>query len=54
MSSELPKLTNFILPSGGIVSSSFHVSRAVCRRAERCIVNISEKEHYENEIIIFR
>eukprot|EP00088_Acartia_fossae_P025862 TRINITY_DN26633_c0_g1_i4.p1 TRINITY_DN26633_c0_g1~~TRINITY_DN26633_c0_g1_i4.p1 ORF type:complete len:249 (-),score=29.45 TRINITY_DN26633_c0_g1_i4:132-878(-) len=34
---ELPQLTNFILPGGGIISSQIHVCRAVCRRAERRI-----------------
>lgn len=38
--SELPKLTNFVIPSGGSV---VHIARSVCRRAERHIVAIS---HY--------
>jgi cob(I)alamin adenosyltransferase len=35
---KLPKLTRFILPQGGEISSWFHVLRTICRRSERAVI----------------
>lgn len=40
MDEEIPELSNFILPGGHPLSSYIHVSRAVCRRAERNMLRI--------------
>jgi cob(I)alamin adenosyltransferase len=41
---ELSPLTNFILPGGNIVTSHLHHVRTVIRRAETCIILLSEQE----------
>jgi len=42
MQKNLPELTSFILPGGGLAASYTHVARTVCRRAERIIIKLSE------------
>ncbi|MCA9189385.1 MAG: cob(I)yrinic acid a,c-diamide adenosyltransferase [Pirellulaceae bacterium] len=40
LDAELPALTHFILPAGTTLATSIHVSRGVCRRAERRLVTL--------------
>ena len=42
MNETLPTLTHFLLPGGHVIISYCHVSRCVCRRAERIIIKVSE------------
>jgi cob(I)alamin adenosyltransferase len=53
MQEILPSLNHFILPGGSVFSGYAHVSRTVCRRAERRIVELSETIAVENNILIF-
>lgn len=41
---ELAPLTAFIIPGGSEKASMLHVSRTVCRRAERAVVALQESE----------
>jgi cob(I)alamin adenosyltransferase len=40
MNAEMPSLTSFVLPGGTQAGAALHVARTVCRRAERCLVEL--------------
>ena len=48
---EIKPLNKFVLPGGSKVSSSSHLARSICRRAERKIVTLSKNENVNPEII---
>ena len=47
----LPRLAEFILPGGSRAAALAHVSRTVCRRAERAVVALGEEEAREGRSI---
>lgn len=47
MEKQLPEMKSFVLPGGHSTVSYCHISRCVCRRAERIIVLLNESEHVE-------
>lgn len=51
MNDTLPELTSFILPGGGPVGAALHLSRTVCRRAERRIVSLAAEEFVSAEVL---
>jgi cob(I)alamin adenosyltransferase len=50
---RLPQLSTFILPGGVPASVWLDLGRAVCRRAERAIVVLAEREEVEGELIAY-
>jgi cob(I)alamin adenosyltransferase len=53
MNDQLPPMKSFILPGGHPTLSKIHITRCVCRRAERCCVRL-ELESLEVEPIILQ
>ncbi|GAO41297.1 putative PduO-type ATP--cob(I)alamin adenosyltransferase [Flavihumibacter petaseus NBRC 106054] len=52
MNEVLPPMKFFILPGGHMAISSLHISRCVCRRAERLCVALQDGEHFIDPLVI--
>lgn len=48
---SLPPLRAFVLPGGTTASSVSHICRTVCRRAERCIISLTEETEIEPNLL---
>ena len=48
---KLPKLSKFIIPGGDKLVSYCHVSRSICRRAERKITKLSDSVKLDSNIL---
>ena len=53
---DLPPLKEFVLPGGSQLGAKAHVSRTVCRRAERSLINLIENnpeyKKYQNNSVL--
>jgi cob(I)alamin adenosyltransferase len=52
MNDLLPPMKHFVLPGGDPIISNIHISRCVCRRAERCCVRLTETSATGYPVII--
>lgn len=52
MNEKLPEMKHFILPGGHVAVSTIHITRCVCRRAERWCVNMQEQNLFVEPLII--
>lgn len=50
MDAQLPEMRNFVLPGGHISVSAGHITRCVCRRAERLVTGLAENETVHENI----
>lgn len=53
MDTELPRLTGFILPSGGTTAAALHVARSVARRAERTVTPLARDGATDASVAVF-
>jgi cob(I)alamin adenosyltransferase len=53
MNEVLPELRHFILPGGSQVVSFCHISRCVCRRAERIIVHLKSESFVDEKVVVY-
>lgn len=51
MDAELPEMKSFVIPGGHLTVSRCHITRCVCRRAERRVVHLAETDKVD-EIIV--
>jgi len=52
MNETLPEMKHFILPGGHSAVSITHIARSVCRRAERCVINLQDHQGHVVPLII--
>jgi cob(I)alamin adenosyltransferase len=50
---ELEPLRNFILPGGSPAAAALHLSRTVCRRAERRVVTLAREARVDADYLIY-
>lgn len=52
MMAELPPMKSFLLPGGHIAVSTAHITRCVCRRAERSCVRMQDEQLFVEPLVL--
>ena len=50
---KMKPLTHFILPAGAEYAALMHVCRTVCRRSERSVIALAEKEKIDDNLVVY-
>ena len=50
---SLESLKSFVLPGGGMLGAYGHVARTVCRRVERILVRLAQREAVPENIMVY-
>jgi len=53
MTAVLPEIKSFVLPGGHQSVSFCHITRCVCRRAERSVIHLAREEQVDELVIIY-
>lgn len=51
LEADLAPLTRFVLPGGSLLAAQLHFARTVCRRAERRVTSLAERERVEPRLV---
>ncbi|MCF0210384.1 MAG: cob(I)yrinic acid a,c-diamide adenosyltransferase [Bacteroidales bacterium] len=51
MTAKLPKLNQFIIPSGSRTACTIHVARTLCRKCERLCVEVADNYGLNNNVL---
>jgi cob(I)alamin adenosyltransferase len=52
MNESVPRMKSFILPGGHMAVSSLHITRCICRRAERLCVHLQQENIFVDPLVI--
>ena len=52
MNEVLPEMKSFIIPGGSIAVSNAHITRCICRRAERMVVLLQHQDSFVEPLVI--
>ena len=50
---SLPAMKSFVLPGGSAAAAALHHARTVCRRAERSVAGLSQRESVAPSVLVY-